>query len=93
MRRKHLSIWICVLIIMGFLSGTGLSQDTVTITGIVSDGYQIVTDKGEIYEIGANEKGDELGDMVGEKVKVTGSVTEEDETKVIMVTKYEVIEE
>jgi hypothetical protein len=84
---------ICVLIITGFLSGVAFSDNTVTIKGKVNESYQIVADNDVTYEIGANEKGDELGDMVDRKVKVTGTVMEDEGTKVIMVISYEVIEE
>jgi hypothetical protein len=93
MKRKYFMAAICVLIITGFMSGIAFSDNTVTITGKVNESYQIVTDNDVIYEIGANEKGDELGDMVDKKVKVTGTVLEDEGTKVIMVTGYKVIDE
>jgi hypothetical protein len=39
------------------------------------------------------EKGVEVVDLVGKKVKVTGTIEEEDGKKVITVTSHEIIEE
>jgi hypothetical protein len=93
MKRKYFMTAICVLIITGFLSGMAFSDNTVTITGKVNESYQVVTDTEVIYEIGSNDKGDELVDMVDKKVKVTGTVMEDEGTKVIMVISYKVIDE
>ena len=52
-----------------------------------------MTDNDQVYEIGENKKGDELFELVGKKVKVTGTIKEEDGTKVITVNSYKAIEE
>ena len=61
--------------------------------GTVNADGQIVTDNDQVYEIGENKKGDELFELVGKKVKVTGTIKEEDGTKVITVNSYKAIEE
>ena len=63
----------------------------MTITGTVNEDYQIVADDGQIYEVADTEKGEEVTDLVGKKVKVTGTVEEEDGKKEITVTSYEII--
>jgi hypothetical protein len=65
----------------------------MTVTGEVTDSYQIVTDLGVVYEVADTEMGNELLDNTGKKVKVTGTVTEEDEVKVIKVNSYVVLED
>jgi hypothetical protein len=52
-----------------------------------------VADDGQIYEVVDTEKGAEVVDLVGKKVKVTGTVEEKDGEQVITVTSYEVIKE
>ena len=74
-----------------FLSGAALSGDTVTIVGTVNDYYQIVTDDGEIFDVAEGEKGDELIDLVNQRLKVTGEVDEHDGGKYITVTSYEIL--
>lgn len=87
--KKYLFVGLCVLIIAAFLSGTAISGKTMTITGTVNENYQIVADDGQTYEVADTEKGDEVVDLVGKKVKVTGTVEE----SLITITSYEVIEE
>ena len=61
--------------------------------GTVNNSYQIVTDNDQVYHIAEGEKGDEVVDLIGKKVKVAGMVEEIDEDKIITVTSYEIIEE
>ena len=91
--KKYLFIGFLAMLMIAFLSGPAISADSVTILGIVNASYQIVTDNDQVYEIAESEKGDELIELVDKKVKVTGTVEEDDGTKVITVTSYEVIEE
>lgn len=96
MKKNHrnLVIMVCVLFLVALSFGPALSADEVTIVGTVNDYYQIETDDGEAYEIGDSEQGDKLVDHIGARVKVTGTVEEdEDGAKVIMVTSFVVIQE
>jgi len=52
-----------------------------------------LTDNDQVYYIGEGEKGDEVTQLVGKKVKLEGMVEEIDEDKIIVVTSYEIIEE
>jgi hypothetical protein len=52
-----------------------------------------VTDEGTVYDIAENEKGDELIELVDQKVRVVGTVEEDDDSKVITVESYKVIDE
>ena len=91
--KRFLFMGLCAIIIIAFLSGTAISGETMTITGTVNEDYQIVADNDQIYEVADTEKGVEVTDLVGKKVKVMGTVEEEDGKKVITVTSYEVIGE
>ena len=91
--KRFMFMGLCAIIIIAFLSGTAISGETMTITGTVNEDYQIVADNDQIYEVADTEKGVEVVDLVGKKVKVKGTVEEEDEKKVITVTSYEIIEE
>jgi hypothetical protein len=91
--RKYLFIGFLAMLMIAFLSGSVISADSITIVGTINADGQIVTDNDQVYEIGENKKGDELFELVGKKVKVTGTVVEEDGTKVITVISYKVIEE
>jgi len=94
MKKRNLFIGLCAMLIVALLSGAAISAKSVTIVGTVHDDYQIVADNGQVYEIGDNEKGTEVTQLDGKRVKVTGTIEETDqEEKVIMVTSYEVIGE
>lgn len=69
------------------------AADMVTIEGEVNDSYQIVDGSGQVYEIADNTQGNELIDnYVGEKVRVTGTVEEDDEGKILTVSSFTLIE-
>jgi hypothetical protein len=52
-----------------------------------------VADNDQVYEIGDTEEGEELAQLVDRRVIVVGTVIEEEDTKVVMVTSYEVTKE
>ena len=91
--KKFLFVGFLAILMIAFLSGPVISADSVTIVGTINEDGQIVAGDDKVYEVGDNEKGDELVKLVGKKVKVTGTVEEDDGKKVITVTSYEVIEE
>ncbi len=63
-----------------------------TITGKVTEDYQIVTSSGDRYDVVESEKSEELMDHVGKTVKATGTLSEEDGTKSITVVDFTVME-
>jgi len=91
--KRFLLMGLCAMIIVAFITGVSISGQSITIVGTVNEDYQIVADNGQIYEVADTEKGVEVVDLVGKKVKVTGTVEEEDGKKVITITSYEVIGE
>jgi len=91
--KKILIASLVAVFLVALFSGIALASENVTIEGFISDTSQIITDQDEAYDIGDTEKGQELLDMVGKKVKVTGSVEEQDGIKTINVAAFEVIEE
>ncbi len=62
-----------------------------TVTGEVGSSNEIIADDGNVYSIAESEKGDELASMVGETVKVTGTVQEADGEKIITVDSFTVV--
>ena len=89
--KRFMFMGLCAIIIIAFLSGTATSKGTMTIMGTVNEDYQIIADNDQIYEVADTEKGVEVVDLVGKKVKVTGTIEEEDGEKVITIISYEVI--
>lgn len=65
----------------------------VTIVGEVNNSYQIVTD-GQIYEVAENKIGNDLvTNYISQTVKITGTIEEKDEVKIITVTTFKVVTE
>ena len=64
----------------------------ITITGMINDTYQIVSDNGTVYEVADTDMGNDLLNHVGKTVKVIGNVVEEDGVKVIDVKSYDILE-
>ena len=84
-----------VAVFMAVLVLTGNSQaGEMTITGEVSEGYQIVDSDGNVYDVAENEIGDHIvTNLIGQKVTVTGTVEEDGDIKTITVKDYKVLEE
>lgn len=94
MRRngKGFGIGILALALIVLLASPALTGDTMTITGTVNENAQIVTDDGKVYDVVDSEMGDEVAEMVDKKVKVTGTVQEDEDQMMITITNYEVLE-
>ena len=67
--------------------------DEVTIVGEVNDNYQIVAD-GRIYEVADNKIGNDLvKNYISQTVRITGTIEEKDDVKIITVTFFKVVTE
>ncbi len=65
----------------------------VTLVGEVNDNYQLVSN-GQIYEIADTAKGNDMAEnFINAKVKVTGSVDDSADMKILTVVAFEVIPE
>jgi poly(3-hydroxybutyrate) depolymerase len=83
-----LSVFLCIM----FAAVSVVADTSATITGEVTEANEIITDDGTAYTIAPTEKGDELAAMVGEIVKVTGTVQEGEGEKTITVTNFSVVQ-
>ena len=90
---RRLIIGILTLAFITFLSFPAISAEQRTITGTVNDYYQIESDDGTVYDVVENEKGDEVAEQVGMRVKVTGTVEEDEDMKLINITSYTILGE
>lgn len=90
---RNISVTVFALVLLGVavMSNAASSE---TIVGTVSDGYQIVDEDGQPYEVENTVKGNELVlHHVGHKVEVTGTVKDEIDYKLIIVDSFRVLEE
>ena len=85
----------CVSLTLVFLAifGIGIAAaGDVTVSGEMTDDFQIVTAAGDVYEVADDEKGGELAENAGKKVVVQGTLMEEEGIKTITVTSFKVVE-
>ncbi|UCF94162.1 MAG: hypothetical protein JSW39_08390 [Desulfobacterales bacterium] len=89
---KVLVAILSIFLVAGISNGV-LAGKSATITGTVNQESQIEDDSGEIYEVADTEKGDEVMRLFGQRVRVHGSLMEDEGMKIISVSSYEVIKE
>ena len=75
------------------IASPALGSTEVTLVGTVMEGYQIMGEDQQIYDIADDEKGNQLGEMVEKKVKVTGVMEDSEGVKVLRITSYEIMGE
>ena len=90
MKSKTLISLLTVVALL-FSAGLALAADTVTIQGQVNEENQLVDQDGNIYQIAETEEGMQVMDMVGEKVEVRGTVTEQEGAKEITVESFSIV--
>jgi hypothetical protein len=91
MHKKWGVLFFCfVIAAMVFISSAVCAQSR-TITGTVYNSYELVTDKGDVYVITADDIGDELVVMDGALVRVTGDVEDLGGEYAITVTGFKVL--
>ena len=90
MKSKTLISLLTVVALL-FSAGLALAADTVTIQGQVNEENQLVDQDGNIYQIAETEEGMQVMDMVGEKVEVRGTVTEQEGAKEITVESFSIM--
>lgn len=88
-RVKNLLVF-CVVVWFAFVAVTAAAQ---TITGVVTENNEIFTEEGDVYLLEKDEKSAELLDFIGEIVKVTGIVKEQDDEKILKVLDFSVFSE
>jgi hypothetical protein len=94
------SMGIAVVMVLAlFLSGNAFSEEkaslgeSVTITGTVAAGSQIIDQDGQTYMLGETDKAQALSALIGTKVELKGTVLEKTGGKEISVTDYKVLTE
>ena len=81
-----------IAVMAGLMPLNGLASDMMTIEGEVIDNYQLVDSSGKLYEIADTTQGNELAEKhIGEKVKVTGTIDDNDGYGVLVVTSFQTL--
>jgi hypothetical protein len=81
---------IITLAIFTILPLAAAASDMVTIEGEMNDNFQIVDSNGQVYEIADSAQGNSYA---GQKVRVTGTLQENEDGRIIIVTSFTIITE
>ena len=90
---KKICFGILILGLTLFLSGMALAGSEVSVTGVINEDGQLVDNDGMAYDIAENEEGNEIMEMVGQKLTVKGTVMEADGAKIITVNEFKLLDE
>ena len=91
--RKIQLVGLALTIFLFLFTAAPVMAGEMTLVGEVNDNYQLVSN-GQIYEIADTPKGNELAEnFISVKVKVTGTVVEENDMKTLTVSAFEVMSE
>ena len=92
-KKSVLVALIAVMMVLGAPLAV-LAAEQVTIQGEVNDSYQIVDANGQVYEVADTAQGNALVENhIGEKAKVTGTIQQDQDVKIISVTTFEILPE
>jgi hypothetical protein len=91
MKKKTMIILMTVLTLV-FTVSIGVAEEPVMLKGQVTEDNQLMTEDGELYDIAESENGEQVMDMVGETVEVRGTLIDSEDTKVIQVESFTVVE-
>jgi hypothetical protein len=86
-------MWVAVVIFV-CIPLAALAAEPMTIEGQVNENYQIIDGTGQVYEVADTTQGNDLVENhIGEKVKVTGTIEQDQDTKIITVTTFTIVSE
>jgi hypothetical protein len=84
---------VIIMLAATFLLASTSGAERVTLVGEVNDNQQIVADN-EVYDVDDNAMGDDLVlNYIAQKVKVVGQLRDAEESKIITVESFEVVDE
>jgi hypothetical protein len=90
--KKITMISLLAVFTLVFAAGLGIAAEPVTLQGEVTEDNQLMTNDGEVYDIADTEKGAQVMEMVGEKIEVRGTLSEDEDSKEITVESFSVVE-
>jgi hypothetical protein len=85
---------LVLLVILMVIPLAAMAAEEMTIEGQVNDAFQLVDGTGQVYEVADTAQGNDLVENhIGEKAKVTGTIEQDQEIKIITVTTFKIISE
>ena len=88
--------WVVLALLAIFMTIplAAMAAGEITIEGQVNDNFQLVDGTGQVFEVADTVEGNDLVENhIGEKAKVTGTIEQDQEIKIITVTTFKIISE
>jgi len=83
---------LVILLVLGFVGYAAAGTD-MKVIGVVGGDNTVTDESGAVYQIGNNDKTEEITEHAGKKVEIMGTVEEaSDGSKTIMVDSYKLVE-
>ncbi len=82
---------LMIFLILGVVGYAAAGSD-MKMVGTVGQDNTITDESGAVYEIGDNEKGEEISELAGKKVEIMGTIEEEGGSKTIMIDSFKLLE-
>ena len=89
---KKTLVGILGVLVVAFVCNMAIAAEQQTIIGEINEDGQFLTKDGKIYDLGESDTSQEVAEMNGKKVTITGNVSESEGTMIIDVVDYEVME-
>lgn len=91
-KMKMMTVWVTLVMVLA-APLAAMAAATVTIEGEVNDSYQIVDGNGQVYEVADTPQGNDLVENhIGEKAKVTGTIEQDQDIRIITVISFQILE-
>ena len=90
--RKAVYGILVIFLVLGFVGYAAAGTD-IKVIGTVGDDNTVTDESGAVYQIGDNDKTDEIAEHAGKKVEIMGTVEEaSDGSKTLMINSYQLVE-
>ncbi|MBT8341394.1 MAG: hypothetical protein HKP58_05055 [Desulfatitalea sp.] len=90
--KKRLAVTVLVMIFS--MMAVPVFAGQVTLTGMVTDDFQVIDDHGQSYDIAETAKGEEMVEKAaGKTVKVTGTLEEDGDMRTLVVASFTIVAE
>lgn len=90
--KRALVIGLLAVLLVGFTFGAGLASEPVVIQVQVTEDNQVMDEAGNVFDILETEAGNEVVELVGQKVEIQGTLVEDQGNKAITVESFRIIE-
>ena len=86
------SLAVALLVTIGIV-GAAFCQESLNVTGTLTDDFAITTDDGDVYDVVEDEVAIQMFEKTGSRVSASGTLVETDDGTFFKVNTYRIMEE